>query len=67
LVGAVTPEMLDAFAMIGTAEECISKIERLIKTGVTHIVLAPSLISSPRKTLKQIHSRIVSVFNASKK
>jgi len=67
LAGAVTPEMLDTFAIIGTPEVCISKIERLIKTGVTHIILAPSLISSPRKILMHIHKRIISVFNDSEK
>ncbi len=59
---AVTPEMLDVFAIVGTPEECISRIEQLIQTGVTHVVLAPSLRPSPRKVLEIIHEKIISVF-----
>lgn len=59
---AVTPEMLDVFAIVGTPEECISRIEQLIQTGVTHVVLAPSLRPSPRKVLEIIHHKIISAF-----
>lgn len=58
----VTPEMMDAFAILGTPEECIGRIEQLIRTGVTHVVLAPSLRPSPRKVLEIIHQKIISAF-----
>ena len=46
VVSAASDELLDglveAFAMVGTVEECISKIEEFEKLGVTHLTMGPS-------------------------
>jgi len=58
----VTPEMLDAFAIVGTPKECLRRIEQLIRTGVTHVVLAPPLAPSPREVLEQLRKKIIFAF-----
>lgn len=35
----VKNEMIDAFALVGSPEECIAKIEEMTKTGVSHVAL----------------------------
>ena len=43
VVRAVTPEMVDSLAVAGTPDACFEKIQQLIKSGVTLLVLAPPL------------------------
>ncbi len=43
IVRSVTPEMIDSLAISGTPDTCVEKIGRLVKAGVTLVVLAPPL------------------------
>jgi 5,10-methylenetetrahydromethanopterin reductase len=46
--GAVDEAMIDSFAICGTPEQCIEKIEVLFKTGITHFVTGSPLGPSVR-------------------
>ncbi|MCW4049517.1 MAG: 5,10-methylenetetrahydromethanopterin reductase [Candidatus Bathyarchaeota archaeon] len=41
--GAVDSQMINAFAVCGTPEECVSKIDEILKMGVTHFVTGSPL------------------------
>ncbi|MFQ6135427.1 MAG: 5,10-methylenetetrahydromethanopterin reductase [Nitrososphaerales archaeon] len=43
MVRSVTQEMIDSLSIAGTPDTCIEKIGRLVKAGVTLMVLAPPL------------------------
>ncbi|MCL4436227.1 MAG: LLM class flavin-dependent oxidoreductase [Thaumarchaeota archaeon] len=43
VASAVTSEMVDSLAVAGTPDACLMKIQQLIKSGVTLLVLAPPL------------------------
>jgi 5,10-methylenetetrahydromethanopterin reductase len=36
----VTPQMVDAFCIVGTAEECRRQLERVARLGVTHFIIS---------------------------
>ena len=38
---ALTEEIVEQFAIVGTAEECLSHMEKLIESGVKHIAGLP--------------------------
>lgn len=42
-VSAVTSEMIDSMAVAGTPEACFEKIQQLVKSSITLLVLAPPL------------------------
>ena len=58
----VTPEMLDAFAIYGTPEECIQKIEELSKVGVTQLVCGSPLGRNIPETIRFIGKTILPEF-----
>lgn len=47
----VTPEMVDAFSICGTPETCVEKIDRLLKLGVTQIVIGSPVGPNIRKSI----------------
>ncbi len=49
--GAVDEDMIDAFAICGTPEQCIEKIEGLFKTGITHFVTGSPLGPNVRSAI----------------
>lgn len=59
----VTPEMVEAFAVTGTVEECIDKIETLLKTGVTQIVCGAPLGRDIARAIKDISKTILPAFS----
>lgn len=61
-IEAVTPEMVEAFAVTGTTEECIDKIETLLKTGVTQIVCGAPLGRDVARAIKDIGKNILPAF-----
>lgn len=46
-IAAVTDDMVDAFSICGNPDECISRIDELIKVGVTQIITGSPL--GPKK------------------
>ena len=58
----VTDDMVEAFSIYGTPEDCISKIEELIKTGVTHVVFGSPLGAKKGAALSLIAEEIVPAF-----
>lgn len=58
----VTPEMLNAFAICGTPEECIQKIDELSKVGVTQLVCGSPLGRNIPEAIKLIGKTILPEF-----
>lgn len=50
----VTEEMVDCFCIVGTREECLSKIEALRKRGVSQLILG----SAPRREDEDVKANI---------
>lgn len=63
--GLMTDEMAD-LAIHGTPEECIERIERLIKRGLTHIRFGPPLGPDPVETIRLIGEEIIPYFKKEK-
>ncbi len=58
-------KLLDAFSIVGTAEECLSKVEELEKAGVTHMVaLVPSNVEGWKDNIELIGKKIVQSFKS---
>ncbi len=51
---AVTEDMLEAFSIYGTPNECINKIEALLKSGITQIVFGSPIGPSKKKSIELI-------------
>ncbi|GFO95995.1 methylenetetrahydromethanopterin reductase [groundwater metagenome] len=62
-VRAVTPEMMDAFAICGTPEECIEKINGLIKAGVTQVVVGSPVGPDRTEAIKLVGKEIIPYFD----
>lgn len=62
-VSAVTDEMLDAFSICGTPAECIEKIDRLIKAGVTQVVAGSPIGPDREEAIKIVGKEIIPHFN----
>lgn len=59
----VSNDMLDLFAIIGDTEECIDKIEALIRAGVSQLVVGNPIGPDIIKSIKTIGKNIIPVFN----
>lgn len=59
---SVTDEMLSAFSIYGTPEDCIEALEALVKLGVTHIVFGSPLGKKKKEALKLIADEIIKRF-----
>ncbi|KXA94672.1 methylene-tetrahydromethanopterin reductase [candidate division MSBL1 archaeon SCGC-AAA259E19] len=60
--GLVTDEMIDAFALYGTPEECVERIESLKDRGVTQIVAGSPIGPDKKESMKVISDKIMLVF-----
>ncbi|MHA1143179.1 MAG: 5,10-methylenetetrahydromethanopterin reductase [Candidatus Helarchaeota archaeon] len=58
----VTDEMVDLFAIIGDVDECIDKIEALLKTGVTQVVCGTPIGPNITGAIKTIGKKIIPTF-----
>lgn len=58
----VTPEMVEAFSICGTPEECIEKISKLLKIGVTQFVAGSPIGPDMRRSITLIGQQIVPTF-----
>jgi 5,10-methylenetetrahydromethanopterin reductase len=57
---SVTAEMIDSLAIAGTPEACSEKIQHLIKSGVTLLVLAPPLGEAADNVINLIAEEVLS-------
>jgi len=58
----VTPEMIEAFSICGTADECIEKISKLLQIGVTQFVAGSPIGPDMRKSIALIGQHILPKF-----
>jgi len=54
----VTPEMVEAFSICGTPEVCIGKIDKLLKLGITQLVVGSPIGPHIRKSINTIAAEI---------
>jgi len=54
----VTPEMVEAFSICGTPEVCIEKIDKLLKLGITQLVVGSPIGPHIRKSINTIAAEI---------
>ncbi|MEM0217200.1 MAG: 5,10-methylenetetrahydromethanopterin reductase [Candidatus Nezhaarchaeales archaeon] len=59
---AVSDESLDAFSISGTPEECMSRIEQLLKIGVTQFVAGSPLGPKKKVAIDMIGKKIIAAF-----
>ena len=62
LFGAVTDEMIDAFAVVGDKEHCIKRIEELQKVGVTQFVVGSPIGPDKGAAIEQIGKEVIPHF-----
>lgn len=60
--GSVTPEMVQAFSVCGTPEECVERISRLVKLGVTQFVTGSPIGPNVRRSINTIGTKILPNF-----
>lgn len=57
--GMVTEDMIDAFSIHGTPEDCIKRIEELIDVGITQLVVGSPIGPKRRSAMKLISEKII--------
>ncbi len=57
--GAITTEMMDAFAIYGTPADCVARIDELMKIGVTQVVVGSPIGPDKEKAIKLIGKEII--------
>ena len=62
LPNAITDEMIEAFAVVGTNEQCIKRIEELMKVGVTQFVVGSPIGPDKKAAIAQIGKEIIPHF-----
>lgn len=60
--GAVNSEMIEAFAVSGTPEQCVDKIEALFKTGITQFVTGSPLGPNVRASIDLFGKEVFEYF-----
>ncbi|MGY5875006.1 MAG: 5,10-methylenetetrahydromethanopterin reductase [Candidatus Thorarchaeota archaeon] len=62
LPGAITDEMIDAFAVVGDKSQCIKRIEELAKVGVTQFVVGSPIGPDKTSAIEQIGKEVIPHF-----
>jgi 5,10-methylenetetrahydromethanopterin reductase len=60
--GQVTPEMMDAFSIVGTPDVCIEKIDRLLKMGVTLFITGSPIGPKIHKSIELFSKEVLPHF-----
>ena len=60
---AVTPEMVNSLTIAGTPETCIERINSLVKSGISLVVLSTPLGPDPEKAIDIISEEIMPQFD----
>lgn len=58
----VSDSMVEAFAIVGESDQCIDRIEQLIKTGVTQLIVGSPIGPDKIAAIKQIGKEIIPYF-----
>lgn len=58
----VTEDMVKAFSIYGTPEDCIKSIKELLNIGVTHVVFGSPLGAKKKKALRLIGENVIPAF-----
>ncbi len=57
---AVTPGMVEAFSVSGTPQDCRARVDELLKTGVTQIVVGSPIGPNKESAIKLIGKQVIS-------
>jgi 5,10-methylenetetrahydromethanopterin reductase len=57
----ITDKVIQAFSIIGNEDECISAIERLVKNGVSQVIIRP-IETEVEATIKNIGKKVIPYF-----
>jgi len=60
----ITDEVIQAFSIIGSEDECVSAIERLVKNGVTQVIVRP-IETEVEESIKNIGKKVIPYFRES--
>ena len=58
-MAAVTPKMAEAFSVAGTPADCLARVDELLKTGVTQIVVGSPIGPDKERSIKLIGKQII--------
>src|SRR5512136_1691852 len=58
-MAGVTPRMIEAFSVSGTPSDCRSRVDELLKTGVTQIVVGSPIGPSKENSIKLIGKQVI--------
>jgi len=58
-MAAVTPKMTEAFSVSGTPQDCRARIDELVKTGVTQIVVGSPIGPNKESAIKLIGKQVI--------
>ena len=61
----ITDELIGAFSIIGNEDECISAIERLVKNGVSQVIVRP-IETEFEESIKNIGRKVIPYFQKSR-
>ncbi len=61
-IGAVTPEMINAFSICGTPDECIEKIAALKKIGIGQFVVGSPIGTNVKQAIDLVGEKIIPQF-----
>lgn len=61
LIPKIPPELADEFAIMGSRDECIEKIERFARAGVEHFIFI-NVGTNPKETLRVYGEEIIPYF-----
>jgi 5,10-methylenetetrahydromethanopterin reductase len=59
VMAGVTPQMVEAFSISGTPQDCRAKVDDLLKTGVTQIVVGSPVGPDKERSIKLIGKQIL--------
>jgi 5,10-methylenetetrahydromethanopterin reductase len=59
VLAGVTPEMVEAFSIAGTPDDCRARVNELLKTGVTQIVVGSPIGPNKESAIKLIGKQII--------
>lgn len=58
-MAAVTPKMTEAFSVSGTPQDCRARVDELVKTGVTQIVVGSPIGPNKESAIKLIGKQVI--------
>ncbi len=58
-MAAVTPKMVEAFSVSGTPQDCRARVDELLKTGVTQIVVGSPIGPNKESAIKLIGKQVI--------